>query len=191
MKWALLLLCSSVCFLISGCSVPLTTSTATVFTEDELKGKLLNIRIERFENPQFYGLIGLRNKENALHYALLDASGVKLLEAEATPDGRYNSDRAGGPLKDSALAPFLSEALARIYLQEPSTLPCAGSWFHRLCHLENADNSWTKFGRSGPFTIWTVAGRGPAGEAAATIVYHQPWLGVKIHLEEASFVKNQ
>ncbi len=175
----------------SGCSMPTATYTDSAFKEDRLSGKLLSIRIQQFENTRFSGLIGIRQTENGLRYGLLDATGVKLLEAETTPAGRHNPDLATGPLKDSTLAAFLSAALARIYFQEPATKPCDGSWFYRLCHLENEDHSWTKYRRNGPFTIWMIERRHLTGEAAETILYHQPWPGIKIVLEETSAAKNE
>lgn len=154
-------------------------------------GRLLSIRVERWDTVRFSGLLGLRENAAGLYYVLLDATGVKLLEVAVARDGRHNLLRVSGPLKKSDLAPFLSEALARIYLQEPDDMPCDGSWFYRLCREESGDRGWHKYGQAGPFTVWQVSASraggagGTAGKGDEALVYRQPWLGVSISLQRA------
>lgn len=173
------------CLLLSSCGLPRTAVRDELPGPEKGAGRLLNIRVERWDTLRFSGLLGLREKERGLYYVLLDATGVKLLEAEVSSDGRHNLLRVSGPLKKSDFAPFLSEALARIYLQEPDELPCVGSWFYRLCRQESGDNGWEKYGQAGPFTVWQVlAGRNRGGGAGdESVLYRQPWLGVRISLE--------
>lgn len=176
------------CLLLSSCGLPRTAVRDEPAGQDKGAGRLLNIRVERWDTLRFSGLLGLQEKERGLYYVLLDATGVKLLEAEVAGDGRHNPLRVSGPLKKSDFAPFLSEALARIYLQEPDELPCAGSWFYRLCRQESGDNGWEKYGQAGPFTVWQVSAdgnRGTRGPDDESVLYRQPWLGVKISIERA------
>lgn len=179
---AILFFSCCICLLLTSCSLPLDVRTDGLADHDKQSAKLLNIRIERGDILRFSGLLGVRENADGLHYVLLDATGVKLLEVEVAGDGSHNLLRGGGPLKGSDLAPFLSLALARIYLQEPQQLPCAGSWFYRLCREESEDKAWCKYGRKGPFKVWKVSGGGTSGQDHDTVVYHQPWLGVRIQL---------
>jgi len=174
------ILCSAL-LLLTSCSLPQAVSTHMAENgRDKQPGRLLNIRIERWDTVRFSGLLGLREDAGGLVYVLLDATGVKLLQAEVAGNGSFTLLQESGPLNKSGLAPFLSEALARIYLQEPVRLPCTGSWFYRLCREDEVGSS-VKYGQAGPFTVWRVTGKDPAGAAAVT--YHQPWLGVKVKLE--------
>ncbi len=177
-----LLLCCTLPFLLS-CSLPRTVFTSGDPGEDR-PGRLLNIRIERWDRLRFSGLLGVRETASGLDYVLLDATGVKLLQAEVAGDGSFKMLQESGPLRESGLPPFLAEALARIYLQEPDRLPCAGSWFYRLCREAGEDGSAVKYGQAGPFIVWRITGE--SGESAGTgetaVVYHQPWLGVKVKL---------
>ncbi|MEE4241953.1 MAG: hypothetical protein V2I36_10845 [Desulfopila sp.] len=189
MKTRLLL---SICFffiLLTGCALPPTLQYDGREREIILQGKPLNIRIDRWGATQFTGLIGMRQREENLHYALLDATGVKLLEAEVNPEGGYEPVRSAGPLKNSALAPFLSQALARIYLQEPATQPCSGSWWYRLCRHEKLEGGWIQYGKNGPFTLWKAEILQGIDEKNMAILYHQPWLGIQILLGQPSAVK--
>ena len=175
-----LLFCCWACLLFTACSLPKEVTAPDMAGKDQgPSGRMLNIRIERWEKLRFSGLLGIRETPGGLDYVLLDATGIKLLQAEVAGDGSFTLKQESGPLHKSGLAPFLSEALARIYLQEPVRLPCTGSWFYRLCREADEDGSSVKYGQAGPFTVWRITG--PAGDAGA--MYHQPWLGVKVKLE--------
>jgi len=176
-----------ICFLLTSCGLPRTAATPEMTGPDQQGGRLLNIRVERWDTLRFSGLLGLRENAAGLYYVLLDATGVKLLEVEVARDGRHNLLRVSGPLQKTDFAPFLSEALARIYLQEPDEMPCGGSWFYRLCREESEDNGWRKYGQAGPFKVWQVTAAGIAGEGDEAVVYRQPWLGVSISLKRADF----
>lgn len=181
-EWCL----ACLCLLLASCGLPRTAVRTESPGLAESAGRLLNIRVERWDTLRFSGLLGLQEKERGLCYVLLDATGVKLLEAEVAGDGHHNLLRVSGPLKKSDFAPFLSEALARIYLQEPDELPCAGSWFYRLCRQDSGDSGWEKYGQAGPFTVWQVSAdrkRRTSGDADESVIYRQPWLGVKISIE--------
>jgi hypothetical protein len=82
-------------------------------------------------------------------------------------------------LKDTDFAPFLSEALARIYLQEVDGIGCIGSWLYQVCRKESEDKGWLKYGQAGPFKVWQIS----TGADAEAVVYRQPWLGLRIYLE--------
>ncbi len=197
MKAAMFTICCGIGLVLCSCTLPPTaTRPESLSGSDGGAGRLLHLRVERWDKPRFSGLLGWREKPAGLYYVLLDATGVKLLEAEVAVDGSHKLLRVGGPLQKSDFAPFLSKALARIYLQEPDHLPCSGSWLYQLCREESAENGWRKYGQAGPFTVWQVS-TGQVSQASLTatgseveaVVYHQPWLGVRIILEPAAFGK--
>ena len=178
------LLCCYVCCVLAGCSVTQVIPTLDGDSKDNRNGQLLNIRVERWHTLRFSGLLGLREDSAGLYYVLLDATGVKLLEAELARDVDHNLLRVSGALKESEFAPFLSEALARIYFVEPTELPCSGSWFYTVCRETITDGGWRKYGQAGPFTVWQIsAERKDGAEDDDSVVYRHPWLGVSISLK--------
>lgn len=189
MKAAMFIICCGIVLVLCACTLPPTVTRPEAMPMPgpvEGAGRLLHLRVERWDIQRFSGLLGLRERPAGLYYVLLDATGVKLLEAEVAGDGSHKLLRVSGALQKSDFAPFLSEALARIYLQEPDHLPCAGSWLYQICREESAENGWFKYGQAGPFTVWRVSVPA-AGAGAEPVVYHQPWLGVRIILEPAAF----
>ncbi len=181
-------LCCCACLALTSCSLPHTVPTPDMDGGKEKRaGRLLSIRVERWDTVRFSGLLGLRKNATGLEYVLLDATGAKLLMVEVAGDGSHNLLRVSGPLKKSDFAPFLSEALARIYLQVPTGVSCAGSWFYQVCREESEDKGWSKYGKVGPIKLWRIStGRADPnspGADAASLVYYQPWLGVRIYLE--------
>lgn len=148
---------------------------------------LLNIRVERWDTVRFAGLLGLRVNASGLQYVLLDATGAKLLDVDVAGEGSHEQLRVSGHMQKTDFAPFLSEALARIYLLEPAGVGCIGSWFSQVCRTESDDLSWRKYGQAGPFTVWQVtaqpSNQNGTGANADAVLYRQPWLGVRIYLE--------
>ncbi|MDK9708513.1 MAG: hypothetical protein OEL83_15835 [Desulforhopalus sp.] len=179
--------------LLSACSLPYVVPGPDPAGpgKDEKSGRLLNIRVQRWDTERFSGLLGLRQREADLYYVLLDATGVKLLEAEVALDGSHQLLRVTGPMKNTEFAPFLSEALARIYLQEPSLLPCGGGWWQSLCReAVGTGGGFRKYAQIGPLPFWQVTMNGEeATGREAPIVYRQPWLGVAVFLEPAKQVQ--
>lgn len=162
---------------LAGCAPPSSTLRLSPEQAGKDENRLFTLRIERWGEVRFSGLLALRQGGGEVHYALLDASGVKLLQARVDAAGESRVLHAKGALKDSNLAPFLGEALARVFLQEPKEVPCAGRWWHRLCRR----NEYMKSGYFGPLPLWRAEVPGaPVG--TETISYHQPWLGVGLVL---------
>jgi hypothetical protein len=63
------------CLLLCGCSLPLRTAVEGADENAKANGRLLNIRIERWGEVRFSGLLALRPEGQGLYYALLDATG--------------------------------------------------------------------------------------------------------------------
>lgn len=184
------LLCCFFCLLLVGCSLPLRISVDNPDENGKSPARLLNIRIERWGEVRFSGLLALRQEGQGLYYALLDATGVKLLEVAVAGNGGHRVIHAKGALQDSGLDGFLAEVLTRTYLQEPATLPCTGTWLHQLCREEDvAGNGWRKYGQVGPLQIWQVGTDPEQSPGSAAVIYRQPWLGVRIFLEPTKLSK--
>lgn len=162
--------------MLAGCGLP-PRSTRPPEDGSEAKKHLMALRIERWGEIRFSGLLALQIGEGWLQYALLDASGVKLLEARSDSGGESQVLHAKGVIRDSGLADFLGEALVRIFFQEPVTPPCSGHWWNRLCR----DNRQTKSQQIGPLLWWRVEDS-TTSSGEKTIVYLQPWIGVRLSL---------
>jgi hypothetical protein len=162
---------------LAGCAPPSSTLLLLPEQAGKAENRLFNLRIERWGDIRFSGLLALQQGGGEVHYALLDASGVKLLQARVDAAGESQVLHAKGVLRDSSLTPFLGEALARIFLQEPKEAPCVGQWWHRLCRQDEA----VKSGHLGPLLLWR-AEVPSAIVGTETINYRQPWLGVGLFL---------
>ncbi len=145
--------------------------------------QLLKIRIKQWGNTRFSGLLVLQKHSAEVYYILLDATGVKLLEARVEKNGNYEIIRASGPVKDTQMPNFLAKSLQKIYIIEPDTAPCSRNMLLWLCLEESADRHMTKYAQAGPFTIWSVDYKYDNNltswhKASMSI----PWLGVKLIL---------
>lgn len=172
----LLLMLFGVCTL-AGCAPPSSTLQSLPEQAGKVESRLLNLRIERWGEIRFSGLLALQQGGGEVHYALLDASGVKLLQARVDASGESQVLHAKGALQESSLTPFLGEALARIFLQEPTEVPCSGQWWRRLCRQDEV----IKSGHLGPLLLWRAEVPGVL-VGSETISYRQPWLGVGLVL---------
>lgn len=172
----LLLVLFGVCAL-AGCAPPSSTLRLLAGQAGKAENRLFNLRIERWGDIRFSGLLALQQGGGEVHYALLDVSGVKLLQARVDVAGESQVLHAKGVLRDSSLVPFLGEALARIFLQEPKEAPCAGQWWHRLCRQDEV----VKSVHFGPLLLWQAEVPSVL-VGTETINYRQPWLGVGLVL---------
>jgi hypothetical protein len=170
---------------LTSCAVPLRVPQVNLNREGEGKAILWNLRIERWGDLRFSGLLAVRQQGEELYYAMLDPTGIKLLEVAIDSADDYKILHAKGVLQDSSLGGFLAEVLVRIYRQQPANLPCAGFWLHRLCE-EETDSLMRRYSEIGPLTIWSIAMQKEPEGRGKTITYRQPWLGVKIVLTPTS-----
>jgi hypothetical protein len=106
---------------------------------------------------------------------MLDATGIKLIEAEVDFQGNYTLKRAMAGLKGSSLPDYFSTALARIFLMEPLENPCSRDGLMLLC-TSPSENGYNKIMKIEPFTLWKVQRNKEA------IIYLQPWLGIRMAL---------
>lgn len=175
---------------LSGCTLSSNSLILAPVPDIAAYQRLQHIRIERWGKVKFNGILALRATHTGLHYALIDATGIKLLQAWSDAEGNHNSIPPTGPLAEKGLAPFLSEAIARIYLINPFSLPCSRTGFRAVC-IADEDGIRKKTGSFAGVRYWHVEGGLNVGihNSGATGIdtrYSQPWLGVEIVLQDLS-----
>ena len=178
------------CMLLSSCSLPDYSHRSMGEIEQQSAGHLYNIRIERWGSVRFSGLLVVKKRQTGLYYAMLDPSGVKLVEAEVDASGEHRLLHAKMGIKDTQLPKYLSTSLQRISLLEPAQLPCSSTFLLKFCReRSDGDNGGLlKYLQAGPITIWEVE-TGNQGDRGAITLYSQPWLGVRIYLEDFQNIK--
>lgn len=172
-------------FMCTACSLPVKHNKTMEVKTITGESQLMNIRIMRWGVTRFSGLIALQERGNAIYYVLLDATGVKLVEALVRKDGNHELIHAHGALKDTHLPKFLSESLQKIYLLEPDTLPCSRTLLLWFCKKKSENNQWHKYVQAGPFSLWSVdfsAEKHDTKWPASS--FSQPWIGVNIILTQ-------
>lgn len=142
------------------------------------------IRIERWGELRFTGLLVLKEQETGAVFVVLDPTGITLLGGGIQVSGRQDSTPLKGPLKDTGIGEFLATALTRIFLLEPVEKPCSKRLLTRFClDPEDSGKRTGKYMKIGPFTHWQVE-QLPAKSDDQMVVYTQPWFGMRIVLEE-------
>ena len=179
-KTVLAIIC---CMLLVSCGYPTRTVYRDLFQEDA-SFTLYNIRIHRWEGLRFSGLLALQIKADGVSYALLDPSGITLLEAEIGADGEHKLLQAKGEMQTSALPEYLSTSFYRIFGVDPEEYPCSRDGLITFCLKTSKETGWVKEVLAGPFTVWQAKG-GMAGDTGEPeLVYEQPWGGVHITLKK-------
>ena len=173
------------CILLSSCKLPDYSHRSMGEIEQLSTGQLYNIRIERWGTMRFSGLLVVKKQQTGLYYAMLDASGVKLVEADVDISGDYRLLHAQMGIKDTQLPEYLSTSLQRITLLEPAQLPCSSTFLLKFCReiSESNNGRLLKYLQAGPVKIWEVE-TGTKGARGAITFYSQPWLGIRISLED-------
>lgn len=176
--------------LLIGCTFSASCSlTGDIYRSTDLmdleKGvRLHTIRLERWGELRFSGILALQQHQQWLNYVVLDATGIKLIEAEVSFTGDFRLIRANGPLKTSQLPHYLSTSLKRIYLLDPLQRPCSHDIMLRFCKEPSVEGGWRKDVRVGPFIVWEAEKSEKYREKQDKTVYSQPWLGIRIVLGE-------
>ena len=169
-------------FICGGCSLPRTRLIPVdAYTKDH-HPQLLRLRFERWGQLLFSGLIGIDRGDDYLRYILLDGSGITLARARVDQDGNSSDLKAGTMIRESGLPAFLSETLQRIYLVQPTTLPCSSTFFFKLC-LEQKTKNRQKILSAGPFTVFKIVYTQTCPTTdQPSIIFSQPWLGIRLTL---------
>jgi len=169
--------------LFTSCSFPVTKTINALQSFPDDSPQLKKIVIHSFGTVKFSGLLGVTKQEDSLYYVLLDATGIKLLEAYVKNEGEYIVKSGLNKLIDSSLPRILAQSLWRIYIIEPAELPCSKYFFQKLCREKMSLNTWKKHSDKGPFTHWSVYSK---GDGNPFITLSQPWIGLQITLSEVS-----
>ncbi len=173
MRGVVVLLCA---LIMAGCSLPRQTMAPAILPDGE--SMLYQIRLSRWSEPRFSGLLALRHGADGFYYALLDATGVTLLSARVGGDGEHHLLKAYGPFQESSLPGLLSKALFRILIAQPLEQPCSRYLLSRFCH--DADGGgFRKKTTLGLVTMWQVEYDQEVWKQAN---YTSPWIGFGLEL---------
>lgn len=180
-----LLLYLTISVLLSSCSMPknLVSESDTLGKHSPLQ--LHQITISSFWQKKFTGILAISITDNNIHYALLDAMGIKLLEADVSGIDRYEVTGGVKKLMKSNLPAVMAESLIRIYRLEPVEQPCSTSFWNTLCQKKLDDGSRIKYCRSGLFVRWKVRFLSNAD----TIVYSRSLIGFTLELTPVQSTK--
>lgn len=171
------------CALLVSCGFR-TTTVFRGFTDAGEPYRLYNLRIDRWGERRFSGLLALQRKTGGLCYALLDASGITLLEAEIASGGEQEILQGKTQITETKLPVYLGTALYRVFGLDPEEYPCSFNGVLRFCLDSSPSGGWSKRAEMLPFTVWSAHGGGDGDRENGAIVYEQPWGGVKITLEQ-------
>jgi hypothetical protein len=171
----------AIALLVTSCSFPVTKTINVLQSIPYGSPQLKKIVIHSFGTERFSGLLGLMKQEGGIYYILLDATGIKLLEAEVKNNGEYIIKNGLKKLTNTSLPEILAQTLRRIYIVEPAELPCSTHFFQKLCRKQLSRDTWIKYSDKGPFTHWSVYSDGGADPL---ITLSQPWIGLQITLSE-------
>ncbi len=171
------------CLALCGCTVPSHITRDINIVKQVEKGEIFNITIERFGEKKFSGLLGLKKSESEVRYVLLDASGIKILEAEVKKMGEQKVLHAKGPMQDSKLPDYMGTWLRRIYLLNPVQEPCSSTVLQSFCFRTIEQVGYRKTFRFTSFLMWDVQ-QSTLETGKNSVVYFEPWIGVRIVINE-------
>jgi hypothetical protein len=172
-----------VLFFVCGCARVQTVSDMRQASSGVDMPLLAGIRIERWGEQRFSGILVVSNKDRGLLFALLDGTGVTLLEGEV-PFGAGEKTQVSGVLRDLDLADYLATAFSRIFLLDPEEKPCSKGFWQSLCLDYEGGKRVRKTRKIGPFTAWSAQYADTGGKTK--IIYKEPWVGVQITIKEKS-----
>lgn len=116
------------------------------------------LRIGRGNSQLFAGLLALNRKDGGLEAVLLDSTGIKLLAEKVSAEGEVEIVSILPAVKNRGLAPFLGEALYRLFLLDggvASAVPCLRGGLITKCFGIDSDGRLVKFRRLGPWVLWS------------------------------------
>ena len=165
-------------FLLSGCAgmEERLQDDRTVPPADSL----WKVQIRQWGAERFTGLLAMSSEDKEMRVALLDPTGIKLLEAEFDRAGSVRSMRALAAVENKGLPDFLTSSLQKIFYGSGEISSCSGGVFLRLCHEQTGDKETRKRSLFGPIPIWSVDYRffGTGYEEIQSAELHVPWYGI-------------
>ena len=148
-----------------------------LLTADE---SLWKVRIHQWGKERFSGLLAMSSADKGMRVALLDPTGIKLLETELDRAGSVRSMSALAAVEGKGLPDFLTSSLQKIFYGSGEISSCSGGVFLRLCHEQTGDKETRKRSLFGPIPIWSVDYRffGTGYEEIQSAELHVPWYGI-------------
>ncbi len=145
------------------------------------KSELYAIEILRWGDLQFSGLMGVQYNSTGLKYALLDASGVKLIKASVRHDNEFTLHFAVPMMKETKLPNYLGVWLSRVPLVQPKTMPCSWAFLRSICVSEGSIEN-QKSSRVGTFLVWKSTKSLNKNGKGFSYRYSHPLIGVELNL---------
>ncbi|MBM9519739.1 hypothetical protein JWG39_07875 [Desulforhopalus vacuolatus] len=168
---------------LTGCATQQSPVTDTTLNQNF--SFLYSIQISQKKKIRFSGILATRGKGKSLSYALLDPTGITLLSATITEDARSSTKYMAAKLGESPLPELLTSSLYRIFFSQSSQMKCKQGLFSFSVESKTEQEKMRAC-RAGPFPWWSVHGS-PVSES---VLYSQPWLGVKIKLVRITDANN-
>lgn len=180
-RWLFLI---SMIQLISGCSTNRIPEHADQYFPG-VKESVWKLTLEQWGTERFTGLLAVRAIGHDLHLVLLDATGIKLLEA-TKPDGEdIRVISAVKAVRDHSLPQYLSRSSSRIFGDTSNNVHCLRHGFIRICKKKIASDVKIKEACFGPFSVWSVDyfyGR-DVSKGFVRAVLKEPWRHSRLTLE--------
>jgi len=146
---------------------------------------LWRVRVVDDDGERFSGLLATRREAAAVHYGLLDGTGIKLLQATIEEDGSQRIESVVEPVRETRLPAYLSRAVERIFLVSPGSGDCVRRGLARLCESTPGPGVARRESRLGPFRLWSVEYILGGTWAAPTVdrVGYAPWGQPRLQLQ--------
>jgi len=146
---------------------------------------LWRVRVADEDGERFSGLLATRRDGAAVHYGLLDGTGIKLLQGIVEQDGTRRIESVVEAVQETRLPAYLSRAVARIFLVGPGSGNCVRRGMARLCESTPEPQVARRESRLGPFRLWSVEYILGGMRAAPTVdrVGYTPWGQPRLQLQ--------
>jgi len=146
---------------------------------------LWRVRVVDDDGERFSGLLATRRDAVAVHYGLLDGTGIKLLQATVAEDGTRRIESVVEAVRETHLPAYLSRAVERIFLPGPGNGNCVRRGLARLCESTPGPGVARRESRIGPFRLWSVEYILGGMRAVPTVdrVRYRPWRQPRLQLQ--------
>jgi len=169
---------------ISGCGINRIPEHAGLHFP-YVEESLWKLTIEKWGAERFTGLLAVRTIGPDFHLALLDATGIKLLETTMSDGSDIRVVFALKSVRDRGLPEYLSKSASRIFDTVSDDVHCFRHGLIRICKKKPASDVERKEARFGPFLLWSVDYfySKDTSEGFVCAVLQEPWRRSKLTLE--------
>jgi len=170
-----------------GCSAALKARrSASPLLQDG--HSLWNLTVGRGDSQLFAGLLAMRKSGSMIEAALMDSTGIKLLEESVAADGEVKVVSALPTVRERRLPTLLGEGIHRLFFNGTGFVqePCRQQWLTQLCFGERKDGSLAKTKKVGPLVLWrahySINNEGPVDVLAGASL-RTSWFSPHLHFE--------